>query len=311
MSYKFDSLITILNILDSRGQVTVTSLMNKLEVSERTIYRYLMTLQTAGFPIHYDRQKNSYVFSENYSLRKPNLSLEETLALALSKKLLKSFGETMENSINTIEKKLSVKKADIPSHIVVGIEGIPPSVGIHLETIHRAITEYKRVEIHYKTLYSEEETCRRVDPYFLFYLEGFWHLRGYCHLREEMRTFALDRILSLKTLNEYFLPKKISSEVELSGSFGSFIDGDPVEVVLIFDEEVKSQVLRRKWQQNQKEKELKDGRLEIRFKVKGLGGIKKWIYQWIPYIEIIAPKELREEIIVAFHKAIERNKKSK
>lgn len=294
MSYKFDSLITLLNILDNRGQVTVSSLMNDLEVSERTIYRYLETLQIAGFPIHYDRQKNSYVFSENYSLRKPNLSLEETLALALSKKLLKSFGETMEKSINTIEKKLSVKKADIPSHIVVGIEGIPPSVGIHLETIHRAITEYKSVEIHYKTLYSEEETSRRVDPYFLFYLEGFWHLRGYCHLREEMRTFALDRILSLKTLNEYFLPKKISSEVELLGSFGSFIDGDPVEVVLRFSPEIKPYILRRQWHQSQKNRELENGQLEVTFHVNGIEGIKSWIYRWIPHVQIIAPQELRE-----------------
>lgn len=294
MSYKFDSLITLLNILDSRGQVTVSSLMNDLEVSERTIYRYLETLQIAGFPIHYDRQKNSYVFSENYSLRKPNLSLEETLALALSKKFLKSFGETMEKSINTIEKKLSVKKADIPGHIVLGIEGISPSVGIHLETIHLAITEYKRVEIHYKALYSEEETSRRVDPYFLFYLEGFWHLRGYCHLREEMRTFALDRILSLKTLNEYFLPKKVSSEVELSGSFGSFIDGDPVEVVLRFSPEIKPYILRRQWHQSQKNRELENGQLEVTFHVNGIEGVKSWIYRWIPHVQIIAPQELRE-----------------
>lgn len=294
MSYKFDSLITLLNILDSRGQVTVSSLMNDLEVSERTIYRYLETLQIAGFPIHYDRQKNSYVFSENYSLRKPNLSLEETLALALSKKFLKSFGETMEKSINTIEKKLSVKKADIPSHIVVGIEEIPTSVGIHLETIHRAITEYKKVKIHYKTLYSEEETSRRVDPYFLFYLEGFWHLRGYCHLREDMRTFALDRILSLKTLNEYFLPKKISSEVELLGSFGSFIDGDPVEVVLRFSPEIKPYILRKQWHQSQKNRELENGQLEVTYHVNGIEGIKSWIYRWISHVQIIAPHELRE-----------------
>jgi len=34
----------------------------------------------------------------------------------------------------------------------------------------------------------------------------------------------------------------------------------------------------------------------MRFKVKGLGGIKKWIYQWIPNVEVVKPKELREEI---------------
>jgi hypothetical protein len=66
MSYKFDSLITILKKLDQRETVTVHSLMNDLEISERTTYRYILTLETAGFPIIYDRKKQSYIFSDNY-----------------------------------------------------------------------------------------------------------------------------------------------------------------------------------------------------------------------------------------------------
>jgi predicted DNA-binding transcriptional regulator YafY len=57
MSYKFDSLISILKKLDKKEKVTVHSLMNDLEVSERTVHRYLQTLQVAGFPISYDRKK--------------------------------------------------------------------------------------------------------------------------------------------------------------------------------------------------------------------------------------------------------------
>jgi predicted DNA-binding transcriptional regulator YafY len=294
MSYKFDSLISILKKLDQREKVTVQSLMNDLEVSERTAYRYILTLQTAGFPITYDRTKQSYIFSDNYSLGKPNLTVEETLALALSKNFLKSFGETMGKSIDTIEKKLSIKKSSLPKHIVIGLEGILPSVSAHLEAIYRAIREYRRIEIHYKTLYSEEETSRRIDPYFLFYLEGFWHLRGYCHLREALRTFALDRIISLKILNEYFLPKDVSSEVELSGSFGSVIDGDSVEVVLRFSPEIKPYILRRQWHQSQKTRELENGQLEVTFHINGIEGIKSWIYRWLPHVQIIAPQELRE-----------------
>ena len=74
----------------------------------------------------------------------------------------------MEKSIGTIEKKLSLKKTCVPKHIILGLEGVPPSVGTHLEAIHRAISEYKRIEIRYKTLYSDEETSRRIDPYYFF-----------------------------------------------------------------------------------------------------------------------------------------------
>jgi len=267
--------------------------MNDLEIGERTAYRYMQTLQ-AAFPIAYDRKKGSYVFSEDYSLGKPNVSVEETLALALSKKLMKSFGEKLEQSINSIENKLSIKKTDIPKHIILSAQEIPAPVRTNLDTIHQAIGNFQRLEIVYKPLYSDEETSRKVDPYYLFYEDGFWYLRGYCHLREDFRTFALDRIMSLKVLHKHFLPKKISPEDELSGSFGNIVDGEPVEVVLRFDADTKPYVLRRKWHLSQEEKELEDGRLEIRFTVNGLEGIRPWIYRWIPYVEVVEPEELRD-----------------
>lgn len=305
MSYKFDSLIAILNKLDRKEKITVRSLIDDLEISERTAYRYMQRLQ-AGFPIVYDRKKQSYVFMENYSLGKPNLTVEETLALALSKNLLKSFGEPMEKCIQSIEEKLSIKKSEVPKHIVLPEIEIPPQVGIHLNRINEARNNFQKIEIIYKSLYSDEETLRKVDPYYLFYQAGFWHLRAYCHLREDFRTFALDRIISLKVLNEHFLPKRISSDEELSGSFGTVVDGEPVEVVLLFDADIKPHLLRKKWHQSQKAQELGDERLELRFTVNGYEGIKQWVYRWIPYVEVIAPEVLRNEMREELEEAIKR-----
>ncbi len=66
------------------------------------------------------------------------------------------------------------------------------------------------------------------------------------------------------------------------------------DVTLKFDAECKPYILRKKWHRSQKEKELKDGRLEVSFKVNGLEDIKHWIYRWIPYVEVIRPKKLKE-----------------
>lgn len=307
MSYKFDSLITILRKLDSREKVTVSSLMDDLEVAERTAYRYIQTLQVAGFPIVYDRTKESYIFSEEYSLRKPNLSVEETLAFALAKKFMGNFGTGMEQSLNKIEEKLTTRRTNLPKHIVLSADTPSKETEKYLSTIHQAITNYQKIEIEYDPLHSKSKSIRRVDPHYLFFREGFWYMRGYCHVDKAPRTFALDRIVSLNMLNEHFLPKDISPEDELSESFGTWLDGEPTEIVLIFDEEVKSRVLRKKWHQSQKEKELKNGRLELRFNVKGLGGIKKWIYQWIPYVEVVEPKKLKEEIKSELKEAMKKN----
>lgn len=307
MSYKFDSLIATLNKIDSGETVTVQSLIDALEISERTAYRYIQTLQVAGFPIHYDREKNSYVFTEGYSLRKPDLSVEETLAFALAKKMLRGFGEGIEKSFNKIEEKLSIKKTDPPEHIV--LKGNLPStkVGNYLQTVHNAIVNFQKIELQYKTLYADKESTRMVDPYYLFNQDGLWHLRGYCHLREDFRTFALDRIISLRLLDQHYLPKRVIPEEDLSGAFGSVVDGKAVKVTLIFDRDIKQYVMRRQWHESQKTTELKDGRLKMIFNVKGFEGIKEWIYRWLPHVEVVSPKKFREEIKRELEEAIERH----
>ncbi len=308
MSYKFDSLTKILNKLDSGEVVTVQSLMHELEYSERTIHRYIRTLQDANFPIRYDRARETYSFSEGYCLRKPNLSVEETVAFALAKRVMSNFGSGMEKGLSSIEEKLSKKKVALPQHIILSADVSPGQNDKYLGIVHNAITNFQRIEIKYAALYSGEKTTRKVDPYYLFFQDGFWNLRAYCHLREDFRTFALDRITSLELTSQHFLPRQIDPQDDLYGSFGSVIDGEPVEVALKFDAEIEQHILRKKWHPSQTEKKLKDGSLEVRFMVNGYEGIKQWIYRWIPYIEILSPKELRHEVAVDMKLASEKNK---
>ncbi|MCK5506295.1 MAG: transcriptional regulator [Thermodesulfovibrionia bacterium] len=309
MSYKFDSLMIILNKLDSKEKVTVQSLAEDLEVSDRTVHRYLNTLQIGGFPVHYDRTKESYVFVDGYSLRKPNLSVEETLSFALAKSMMKNFGAGMELGLNRIEKKLSSKASELPDHIILKSHGISHAVQGHLEKIHLAINNYQQIKIEYSKLSSGEITERKVDPYYLFFNDGFWYLRGHCHLSRALRTFALDRMNSLDVLNDHFVPKRLMPEDELSDTFGAWIDGEPTEVVLTFDKDFKHNIMRKKWFQHQRERVLDDGRLELSFDVKGLVGIKKWLYQWMPFVEVVAPKELRDAVRKELNQALHKHKK--
>lgn len=306
MSYKFDSLMTILNKLDRNDKATIHSLMDELEISERSVHRYLQTLQVAGFPIHFDRKKETYCFVEGYSMKKPNLSLQESLAFALAKGALGNFGSGMKSCLRSIEEKLSCSPRDISGQIVLKSQNPSPNVEGYIGTIYQAILKFQKIEISYKTPQSVKTTIRKVDPCYIFFPEGFWTLRAYCHLRKEMRTFALDRIVSLKVLDEHFAPRKISPEQELSASFGAWLGGEIVEVKLRFESECKPYILRKKWHQSQKEKELKDGRLEVSFKINGLEEIKHWIYRWIPNVEVVAPTKLRNMIRTELRKALEK-----
>jgi len=110
-------------------------------------------------------------------------------------------------------------------------------------------------------------------------------------------------------LKENFIPAAISPEDELSGAFGAFVDGEPVDVILRFDAACKNSILRKKWHQSQEEKVLRDGRVEIRFTVNGIEGIKSWIYQWIPHVEAIEPKELRNVVRGELSEAVRKHKR--
>jgi len=294
MSYKFDSLMIILNKLDGNEDITVSSLCEELEVSSRTIHRYMNTLLTAGFPVMFDRNKNSYVFEDGYSLKKPHLSVEENLALAMAGKLLANFGPGMEKSLTNIEKKLSAHISGDLKQIVLSGEYIASHPDRYLSSIYNAIVSYKKIGITYKSLKAKKPSESKVDPYYLFFRDGIWYLRGYYYIDSAPRTFALDRIISLSVLEEHYVPLHISPEDELSSAFGAFIDGNPIEIVLHFAPESKPFILRKIWHKSQKVTELKSGEIEMSLTVNGLMGIKNWLYQWIPHVKVISPEELKQ-----------------
>ncbi len=294
MSYKFDSLITILNKIDSKERVTADSLADELEISKRTVYRYITTLTTAGFPIDFDKTNKTYVFTDNYTLKKPHLSVEEALAFQLAKKSLSNLGPGLEKGLCCIEERLAMGKKTDLRHIIFSGEKVPEHVVEYFRTIHGAIVDYRKIRITYKAFAAQKATTGTVDPYYLFFSNGLWYFRGLQHANKAVRTFALDRIESISVLDKHFLPTTLAPEKELSGAFGPFVDGAPVDVVLRFDKTYTPLITRKTWHASQKVEDLTDGGIEVTFTVKGIHGIRNWVHQWIPHVEVIAPQELRD-----------------
>lgn len=85
---KLRSLISILGQLDSGKKVTPSLLAQSIGVSERTVYRYLTTLQSAGYPIYYDDHKMSYRFAAGFSLKRPEEASELFQGLELKSRIL-------------------------------------------------------------------------------------------------------------------------------------------------------------------------------------------------------------------------------
>ena len=296
MSYKFDSMLRILNMIDSGKTVTRLKLAEDLNVTVRSADRYIATLRSAGFPISFNDDRGTYVFEEGYSLSKTDFSTDEMLALGLAKTVLSRFGSRTGKALAALERKMRVCSFNLPKHIVFSEQAMPPQVEEHFRKLNYAIANLSQVEMVYSTAYKGgEKSTRTIDPHYLLYQENIWYVRAYCRERKEPRLFALDRIESLTVLDRSFLPKPKITPEEFKEAFGVITDGDPVPVVLRFDKACMP-YLKRFHFPGQKEKELPDGRIELRFRTSGLKGVKLWLYRHVPHFEVVEPKELKEEI---------------
>ena len=292
MSYKFDALVSILNWMETGETVTPLFLRDHLAISERTAFRYLQTLEGAGFPIHFDKRRGSYRFMDGFSLRKPNLTVPESLALALAKVSLKGLNAGLDVELEHVESKLTAAGHGLPEHIIIAGDEFPADIHATFMALNAAIVARQTVGFLYRAASTGKETRRQVDPGYLYFGDGIWTMRGYCHTRKELRAFALDRMSGLKILDRHFVGGRVIPHEDFAGTFGRFVGDAPVEVKLLFDKAVAPALLRKKWHPSQRHHELDDGSLEMTFTVNGIPGIRPWIYRWLPYVRVLAPREL-------------------
>ncbi|PNV80385.1 MAG: WYL domain-containing protein [Dictyoglomus turgidum] len=277
------------------------------EVSERTIKRDIKTLRDGyKLPLEYDRRKGEYYFSEKCSFPFPPLTSGEVMALMISANLFHQFKNTpLEEDFENLGKKLeelftdkiSLDSKTLDMALSVSLFPIKMKVNIKdtFDKIFKAIREKKRVLIEYYTITSGKRKTRKVDPYHIYNYEGVWYFCGYCHLRKEVRDFALDRIENIKILDESFdIPKDFNIREYLNSAFRMY-KGEPVKVKIRFDDYQARWIKERIWHETQKIQELDNGEIILEITANS-EEIKRWIMSYGSHAEVLEPEFLREEI---------------
>ncbi|HEX2964374.1 MAG TPA: WYL domain-containing protein, partial [Syntrophorhabdaceae bacterium] len=180
----------------------------------------------------------------------------------------------------------------------------------YMKVISACLQEKRSVGIKYRSHSTKEITERIVDPYGLVFYDGTWILIGYCHLRKDIRSFALDRILALKERWLYFEPKEdFSLEEYLSGGWGVVQGEKQTGVTVRFGPAIADYILRKeRWHSSEKRKIHKDGTVELSFVVAGVNEIRRWICSWLPDVEVIEPSWLRKQLYEELSRAAEQHR---
>jgi predicted DNA-binding transcriptional regulator YafY len=211
-----DRLFRIVQLLRSGRLKTAGALAERLQVSERTIYRDVRDLQLAGQPIEGEAGVG-YTLRREFDLPPLMFTPQELTALVLGARLVKAWGGA--ESVAAASSALARIEAVLPAELAAKLDAIAlyaPDFAMTaaqrklLDQLHATCLEHTVVEFSYTKLGEDESRVkdRRVRPLALTFWSGVWTLAAWCELREDFRVFRIDRIARLHVTGELFKPKR-------------------------------------------------------------------------------------------------------
>ena len=307
----------------SKNGLTATQIADLGNVSLRTAYRDLDDLQYAGFPIYTDKGEHGqcWKFIESYKTNLPiPFTYTELMSLHLSRDLFKVFNGTVfsEALESLFDKILATLSPDTLAYLEkiqsVFHMGIRPYKDYQrfrelISQVNQAAIDQRCIEIAYQSLKEDTANLRKVDPYKIWFYEGTIYIIGRCHLRNQIRTFVLDRVHMLNTLDETFdIPEKFDFQTYIRHSFKVMHD-ELFTVRIMISPAWARYVGEKIWHESQMIQKHLDGAIEIIFRVAGLSEIKRWVLGLGPEAFVKAPDELKMMVQADLEQSLEQYKK--
>lgn len=298
---RFARMLRILTSIEARPGVKIRHLAETCEASERTIYRDLDILKQAGVPLYND---NGYRLAGDFFLPPLQLTLTEGMALALATKTISAqkgvpFAPMAQSALEKVTAALHpTVKAAIGSQNETILYDSRPVVDYANQQelfalIEKARGERRTIELVYHTFAREQSNKRLVDPYGLIYKMRRWYLVGFCHWRQEVKMFRIDRIKTAKIMDTGFdRPTSFSLDTYL-GDAWQVLRGKAERVRIRFSGTAAQLVKEGRWHPTQK-LTLRGDQLELDVSVSSPAEMISWILSFGGDAEIIEPPALRQ-----------------
>lgn len=210
---KNDSMLAILWMLNSGGKITAKQISEKLEINIRTVYRYIDALCASGVPIISDTGHNGGYHLLNSFIKAPLVfDVEEKKALfhaaAFAKEAGYPLSEVLDHAILKLKIHSNQEQEGLLDRHVSELEVINhiemPFIQPILEQLEWAIENECSIEIDYRTRTEEQPKNRIIDPYGIVYWKNKWYTVAFCHLRNQIRSFRVDRVLRTESTHTKF-----------------------------------------------------------------------------------------------------------
>lgn len=206
-----DRLFQIVQYLRGGRLVTAATLADRLEVSERTIYRDIADLQSTGVPID-GAAGVGYVLRSGYDLPPLMFTRAELVALVAGVRMVKSWGgaamaRAAAEALVKIELVLpaAARERVTETNVFAPPMELTDAVRGRIDLVQRAIDACDILRFGYEDRQGAT-TARRVHPLGLWFWGKVWTLVAWCEMRQDFRMFRLDRTAGLAITGERFAP---------------------------------------------------------------------------------------------------------
>jgi predicted DNA-binding transcriptional regulator YafY len=235
---------------------------------------------------------------EGYSINKAKLTSEEASILVLMVDIVKSFGEDFAEPFKMLQKKILNNDADSPFYFKLAKSLDYQETDI-VKIIKKAIQDKTKLMLTYASR-PDEKLSYSFCPLKIVNFDGFWYLLG-TNDKKEIRTLKLYDILDVENTNEKFLAtKQLDKYINkvLQNSKNIWFEGQRNKKIVIKVEKVIAGYFKNKeiLPLQKIVKENKDGSLILESEICKNQEAVQIILQWLPFITVISPKDLKQEI---------------
>ncbi|RJX27675.1 MAG: transcriptional regulator [Dethiobacter sp.] len=315
---KTERIIKVILALSQNPAASASDLADRLQVSERSVYRYLNDIKRLGFPLHNFKDAESGL--QRHYLTPLTFTAAEALAIvAAGQSLLSQEGLPLCDDLGTALLKVKAAICSIEdkrafyrleprfTYLSEKIRDYSPWQGL-IQQITECIYHCRSIIVVYDSFSSDEVTERLIDPYDLYWNKGNLYLAAYCHKHNNMRSFRIDRFNSVKKVGARF---NRNPEFDLNKYLGPSWqvyrgNEDAIKAKILVYPPAARLFRETRYHETQELEELEDGKLSCTFKVPDTPEFRTWLLGWGSQVEVLEPAGLRKRIVVELNEALAR-----
>lgn len=302
-------------LLKQNRAVSMRRLVEELEVSRSTVKRDLDYLRDRlNAPIVWDPQLGGYRFDGDYSIPALYLNAAEIQALLVLDHLVERIQPELLGphvaALRSLLEKLLGGPDRRAEELVRRIRIVPaasrPVSAEQFQVVSAALLSRKRLEMVYYSRARDEYVRRVVSPQRLVHYRDNWYMDAWCHLKEGLRSFALDAISEARILEEAAV--EIPDEQldrDLGDGYGIFAGPLTRRALLRFSPRMARWVSRERWHARQLGRFEPDGSYLLEVPYTEDRELIMDVLRYGPDVEVLAPEELREKVRQALRSALE------